>query len=647
MKTQLLRWCCAICLVVLMGIGFALPAQAQVLEGETVDISQLSFNDLGAVNQSGSFVEGATSRSWIAGQTPDQFLTLSDITSLEPQQLTLEAISQITGEQLASLGLDNFPLIAQQTLNELIDAIPSIASVSLDELTPIQHWVSDLVGSRRMGRGLTLFEAIQRYPELGELELGAVDLAELAIAAIPGLTRATLSEFRGWETQLIDEIPGLNQVPLGQFPHPVDSIASQVVMRIDKIWGTAESEAIRTISGSDVEGFEVPCFRDRIDCASIELDDLETEGRVQRGPLEGVYWVSGKYQQVRGGRGLLGQVNGGMEPTGRLPFGDVFKVVVWEPSETTDTVTTALFFRVCQGMLGCTPYMIGPVPFLTLRVNAPMIVGQLDYTATPSNEPSTPTLATPGGGMPGFNELGGFELNCLDSPNLLQSSRFPQSVNLNALASAIANLESLGSGGYRAVGVHTCADGGRNCGRALGRYQFMSYNEFAVATITQRPGGRDFLRRLEQGATPTANEIEQYFPPADQERAFQSSLASNIERASTEIDPTTGQLFRGDRLIERAAQMHFGGQFSQIDGIQTDALGRLSLRDYGQRALALYQQTESSTATNVCTPLSSARSANVQRMGLVDVSFLKGRQLFLTALYLLNLIVLYRLIFQS
>ncbi|MBD2311248.1 M23 family peptidase [Desertifilum sp. FACHB-1129] len=599
-------------------------------------MSQLSFSDLGAVNQSGSFVEGATSRSWIAGQTPDQFLTLSDIAPLEPQQLTLEAISQITGEQLASLGLDNFPLIAQQTLNELIDAIPSIASVSLDELTPIQHWVSDLVGSRRMGRGLTLFEAIQRYPELGELELGAVDLAELAIAAIPGLTRATLAEFRGWETQLIDEIPGLNQVPLGQFPHPLDSIASQMVMRIDKIWGTAESEAMRTISGSDVEGFEVPCFRDRIDCASIELDDLETEGRVQRGPLEGVHWVSGKYQEVRGGRGVLGLVNGGMEPTGRLPFGDVFKVVVWEPDETTDTVTTALFFRACQGMLGCTPYMIGPIPFLTLRVNAPIIVGQLDYTGTPSSDPSTPTLATPGSRMPQFD---GFELNCLELPN--QSARFPHSVNLNAFASAIATLESLGSGGYQAIGVFTCADGGRNCGRALGRYQFMSYNEFAVATISLIPGGREFLRRMGQGATPTQAEILRYFPPADQTRAFESFLTNNIERASTEIDPTTGEFFSGDRLIERAAQMHFGGPFSQIDGAQTDALDRLSLREYGQRALALYQQS-SVRATNVCTPLSSPRT--VQRMGLVP--FLKGRSLFLTVLYLLNLIVLYRLIFQ-
>lgn len=645
MKTQLVSWCCAIYLVIQIGLGFALPAQAQLLEGanETAfpDINQLSFSDLAAVNQSGSFVEGPISRSWSAGQTPDQFLTLGDIAPLEPQRLTLDAIAQITGQQLANLGLDNFPLITQQTLSELIDAVPLLASVPLESLTPIHQWL----GERRLGRGLTLFEAIQRYPELGELELDAVDLAELAIASVPELTRATLSSFRGWETQLIDEIPGLNQVPLGQFPHPVDTIAHQV-MRIDKIWGTAESESMRTISGSDVEGFEVPCFRGRTDCASIELDDLENEGRVKQGRLKGVHWVSGKYQQVRGGRGLLGQVNGGMEPTGRLPFGDVFKVVVWEPGETTDTVTTALFFRACQGTLGCTPYMIGPVPFLTLRVNAPMIVGQLDYTATPSNEPSTPTLATPGGGMSRFDGSG-FEVNCLESPYLWQSSRFPQSVNLNALASAIANLESLGSGGYRAVGVHTCADGGRNCGRALGRYQFMSYNEFAVATITQRPGGRDFLRRIEQGATPTADEIVQYFPPADQERAFGSFLASNIERASTEIDPTTGQLFRGDRLIERAAQMHFGGQFSQIDGIQTDALGRLSLRDYGQRALALYQQTESSTATNVCTPLLSARSTNVQRMGLVDASFLKGRQVFLTALYLLNLIVLYRLIFQS
>ncbi|MCC5619447.1 hypothetical protein LC605_31220 [Nostoc sp. CHAB 5836] len=55
-------------------------------------------------------------------------------------------------------------------------------------------------------------------------------------------------------------------------------------------------------------------------------------------------------------------------------------------------------------------------------------------------------------------------------------------IDLRSLSNAIAEIESAGSGDYKAIGIHTCADGGLNCGRALGRYQFMSYNPFGLWT---------------------------------------------------------------------------------------------------------------------------------------------------------------------
>jgi murein DD-endopeptidase MepM/ murein hydrolase activator NlpD len=174
---------------------------------------------------------------------------------------------------------------------------------------------------------------------------------------------------------------------------------------------------------------------------------------------------------------------------------------------------------------------------------------------------------------------------------------------LSELSEAIASIESAASGDFMAIGVYTCADGGGNCGRGLGRYQFMSYNEYATGLIAAKPNGQDFLEQVSRGYEPTQAELMQYFPPEDQNRAFNSSLSSAIERASQEIDPTTGQFFTGDRLIERVAQMHFGGPYSPIDGNSSDTLGSLSLTDYGRQTAARYR---SSNTTLRCVPIGKA-----------------------------------------
>jgi hypothetical protein len=38
-----------------------------------------------------------------------------------------------------------------------------------------------------------------------------------------------------------------------------------------------------------------------------------------------------------------------------------------------------------------------------------------------------------------------------------------------------------------------------------------------------------------------------------------ADLANKIQVTRGQIDPTTGQPFTGDRLLERVAQKHFGG----------------------------------------------------------------------------------------
>lgn len=579
------------------------------------DWSRISLGQLPGISQSGA-IDGSPysqtlgydlSRTWNVGMTPDQYLKLGDISeALQAEEFSLQAIqanTDINSVDLNKIALSEFPLIGEQTLSHLSQVVPELAKTQVNNITP----VATLLKSQGIAASnLTLAQVLTQY-EVGQMKLGEIDLSKFSISSIPNLDAVQLQQFTGWMNSNVSDIPGLGQVPLGLMPNPITEIGS-LVMRIDVVYGPTENRRNNTISGSDVQGFSVPCTVK--DCAYLELDDLENTGRSDRSKLEGKQWISGKYQEVEGGRGILKAVNNGREPTGRLPFGKAFKVVVMEPDETTNTVDTALFFRFCAWRMGCTPYFIGPVPFFSYKVNSLIFVGNLSEQRT--NTTSLPTGATREPKASTTNRTGVREkINPCTFSNASQSitSQSLSGIDLRSLLNAIATLaagiaeiESAGSGDYKAIGIHTCADGGLNCGRALGRYQFMSYNPYAVQLIAVKPGGQEFLSQVKQGHQPTEAELFEFFPPADQDRAFMADMANKIQVTQEQIDPATGQPFTGERLIERVAQKHFGGDYSKVDGNGSDALGRLSLKDYGKTALASYRNSNSDNRTLTCSP---------------------------------------------
>jgi hypothetical protein len=254
-----------------------------------------------------------------------------------------------------------------------------------------------------------------------------------------------------------------------------------------------------------------------------------------------------------------------------------------EPDEKTDTVDTALFFRF-KNFCGATPYFVGPVPFFTYKANAPIFIGTLDDTQMRAiSVPASPTIAA--SSLPG--EADTSKITQSYQPTCTKGQT--QSIALATLTDAIAEIESSG-GNYSAVGAYVCADGGTNCGVPLGKYQFMSYNEYARSLIASKSGGSEFLTKLSKGYKPSEAELWQFFPPAEQETAWENSISDKVTVTSSQIDPTTGQIFAGDRLIERVAQKHFGGDYSQVDSSATDVFGRLTLKTYGEDVLKRYKQ---------------------------------------------------------
>jgi hypothetical protein len=331
----------------------------------------IPFSQMPTIQKSGSIKINGFSRQWEAGHTPDKYLTLGDIDeSLKPQLFSLGNIANtINYPNFNTFTLDSFPLLGKQNLQQLAGIVPNLGEMNTVKIPAIASLLKSKYPQRNINSSLSNF--LLQNPELGKLKLNQINLSSYTISDIPNLDAVQLSNFAGWQNTLIKDIPGLNTVPLASFPLPLTE-SGNTFARIDFIWGTAEKRRQRTVSGSDVAGFSVPCSGQK--CPHIELDDLENSGRNIRGKFEGGSWVSGKYQQVEGGWGCLKSVNGGKEPTGRLPYGSAFKVVVMEPNEKNDTVDTALFFRF-KNACGVTPYFIGPVPFFNYKVNSPIFLG--------------------------------------------------------------------------------------------------------------------------------------------------------------------------------------------------------------------------------------------------------------------------------
>lgn len=552
------------------------------------DLGKVTWGSLPPISQSGSF-DGTSyvqtlgydlSRSWQSGDSPDSILKLGDISeSFGSEQFNLNDIANISKSDLDNTPLSDFALVKIQTLKHLANIVPNLAQKPLYKIPPVAALVNKFFPSLSTSN-LTLGNLLARSPQLGSLELGSIDLASFPISDLPNLEFVQLMQFEGWENSFIKDIPGLNAVPFASFPIPVIPDGNQVA-RIDFIWSEKEGNRKKTVSGSNVEGFNVPCSNR---CAHVELDNLENVGASQKSIFEGVQWISGKFQTVKGGRGALAAVNGGREPTGRHPYGSGFKVAIWDVDESQETANTALFFRFCGKFIGCSPYILGPFPFLSYKRDAAIFTGNVTVpNSLPVPNTSLPNIAVnPSPSLPGTVSVGG-DLGDFTGANPSTLEQTISGINLPQLIAAIAQVES--SSNYREVGAYVCA--GSDCGVALGRYQFMPYRDDVKNAILSIPGGDAFLNKALKGESISGSEMDKFFPAYLQDELMQSWIKKSILQAAGEIDPTTGTYFTKERLVQRVAQKHFGGEGVAIDSTATD--GAISVFAYGVKVSDIYK----------------------------------------------------------
>ena len=422
---------------------------------------------------------------------------------------------------MQGIDLSRFGVVKFQTIESLVKAIPDLEEWRIRDIKPIYDLLSQNL-STSFSSYQTINNLLKKSPHLGKLSFESLDLASYNLDSIPGLSATPIASFEKWQGAYIDEVPGLSDVPFSQFPNPANPVGMQVGI-VDVAFATDEQKRDRTISGSNKEGFAVPCDKD---CAHIEVSGSQA--------VHGKAWVSGKYQLVKGGRGILGSVNGGREPTGRNLFGDAFKVAVWDVSEVDGKVSQSLFFRVCMRNnfidLGCTPYFIGPVPFMTYREKEPIFLGRIDSN---KNSMSTPT---------GLNSSG----------FTFDSSPFISSTKKNN----VSDLIPITQGDCR--NVHSSGA-----------------NLDALSSA---------LLDIEN------NKETQDFSSTEQQSSIFKETSNLLSITSQQTDPSTGKPFSGDRLIERASQMHFAGVNIPIDSQIRDVSKGMTVFEYGDKTKNEYKQ---------------------------------------------------------
>ncbi len=250
------------------------------------------------------------------------------------QNLSLNQIGDITGQNVTDAPLSSFGPVQNLTVSQLVSLIPQLGQLPVSMSPPIQALAQQQGLDTALGS--VAIESIS--PQLqGTMSQLGNNRNEYAISQIPGLADVSLKQIPDWEKAQIAEIPGLSSVPL------IDPFSlKDYFIPFDIPFGMSPCK-VGNWNNSSISCVGAPC-------SHIEV--------TRRGnDTNKIRWIS-KEQKVPGGNGYLCL----KEPTGRFPFGKNPKVAVENIDEETGEVEFALYFSV-RGPYGAeSAHCFGPFP---------------------------------------------------------------------------------------------------------------------------------------------------------------------------------------------------------------------------------------------------------------------------------------------
>lgn len=407
------------------------------------DWSQITFTAF-VFAAPGSLASDGLERQWLAGQTLDQVMTLADFQdSLNLEGLNLLAVNRAVGRALDGtptmnvgsavppLMLSDFMLMQHQTIGSVVKAIPDLNKLVASKVPPIADLLRPVEGNSVLAAS-TIGDLLAAEPNLGTLRFDSLDLSAYKVSDIPGLDHAPFQALKDWQQAVIDDIPGLKDMPWSQFPTPPNQrgVIGQMITADSSDKDAASVLPTDVFSGSDVAGY-VNCQQRSCKFASLAGSSL----------LKGKRWFSGE-QLVPGGNGTLSNVNQGLEHTGRNIYGKAFKVVLSQVGGSG--ASSDIYFHACeseegQTLISCSPYGIGPVHFMNYANGDSVFLGAPDadpVQTDPLRFKARPVLVTSESQAPLVVDL-------------TKPSRFkPKTVGLLLGLTALA-------GGVSALGAHS------------------------------------------------------------------------------------------------------------------------------------------------------------------------------------------------
>ena len=544
-----------------------------------------SLADMGPIQSDGSAsYPGIGDIAWTAGTPAQDIFTVGMLDEFGFKNLSLDQIGNTTGQNVANGSLETFPLIQSLTVSQLASAVPGLAETPINDVAPIaalanQQGVSLLNGT--VGQLAPLIR--------GPLNQLGGQLVNYGISQIPGLSSVSLSQLPGINLAKISDIPGLSQFPLF---NPL-SIKDWFVpfdigfgMSTCSMGGDCHERNIDNTASGNMQDMSIPCMGATQSCAHIEVR------RNGANPTQNIRWIS-KEQKVSGGSGL-GSAICSKEPTGRFPLGPNPKVVLEKIDEKGGKIEFALYFSVHVGLdESDSAHCFGPFPlpfFGSAKEGQWILFGP---NTVPQNSPFS-SIGQQGG--PG-------DASCTSPVAAGSGGGTYKGVNIDTLKAAIANRESLGSGGYSAIGSYVGNDGAGNHGRALGKYQFMSYGP-AKDIIGAKAGGAQFLSQVDSpfiNMAALSAVLPKLFTPAEQEGLMNSHLKHLVDIAQS-------RGLQGSQMIEMIAALHEGG----------DGTTHVSDTVYAQNVVLDYTSSSGSTVATAATAPTPACGATVSTVQPVE-----------------------------